>query len=69
MKLCHHFFRRRREMEVPLIRFLFLLPMGVVGVAEVEALERGKESTDDLPCEKNDEKKNDLRQSSPFPLE
>ena len=56
-------------MEVPLIRFLFLLPMGVVGVAEVEALERGKESTDDLPCEKNDEKKNDLRQSSPFPLE
>ena len=69
MQLRHHILNRRREMEVLLIFLLLLLPMGVVGVAEVEALERREESTDDLQGERGGGRKGDLGQARGVPLE
>jgi hypothetical protein len=57
MKLGHNLSNRRREMEVLFIFLHFLLPMGVVGVTKIEALERWEESTDDLQDDEKMRKK------------
>ena len=69
MQLRHHILNRRREMEVLLIFLLFLLPVRIVGVTEVEALERREESTDDLQGERGGGRKGDLGQARGVPLE
>jgi hypothetical protein len=51
MKLLHYFVNRRRVIEVLLVNLCLFLQMGEVGVAEVEALERGEETTKDLEHE------------------
>ena len=69
MKFRPHLLHRRGEMEVFCILLRFLLPMGVVGITEVEALERGEETAHDLRNQMAAEGKSHLSEPCMVPLE
>jgi hypothetical protein len=52
MKFRDHFLHRGWKMKVLLIFLLLVMPMRVVGITEVETLERGKEAAHDLGDER-----------------